>query len=248
MVKITFLGTANVISNKDHENTYFMVEGGGRNILVDCSGNPISQIDRAGVDPLTITDLILTHFHPDHVSGVPIFLMDSWLMGRKENLNIFAQSDDVSRVHAMMEIFDWGDWEGLYPITFNNVSNVGQTVIFETEQLNIQTAQLCHLVPSIGVRMEFDESVLCYSSDTEPCDALVKLAKNADILIHESTGEFKGHSSPELAGQVARQAGVKKLVLIHYPVTVDLDVWVERARKTFQGVVIAAKDLMSLSL
>ncbi len=248
MVKITFLGTANVISNKDHENSYLLVEGDGRKILVDCAGNPISQLDRAGVNPLEITDLILTHFHPDHVSGVPIFLMNSWLMGRGESLNIFAQAEDINSLKAIMDVFNWQDWDGFFPILFIPIPVEGQSTILDSDQVKIQTVQSLHLIPSIGVRMEFPEGILCYSSDTEPCDAVVKLAKNADILIHESTGEGRGHTSPEQAGEVALQADARKLVLTHYPVNINPDVWVKKAQSTFAGEVFIAKDLMSISL
>lgn len=248
MAKITFLGTANAISSKDHENTYFLVEGGGRKILVDCAGNPISRLDQAGIDPLHVTDLILTHFHPDHVSGVPLFLMDLWLKGRKDPLNIFAQADNIKRVKAMMDIFEWQNWEGFFPISFKNSLANGQITIYETDRLKIQTSQLCHLISSIGVRMEFPEGILCYSSDTEPCDALIHLAKNADILIHEATGEGEGHSSPEQAGEVAQLSGVKKLILVHYPADIDPEEWINKAKADFSGDVIIAEDFQAYSL
>jgi ribonuclease Z len=71
---------------------------------------------------------------------------------------------------------------------------------------------------------------IAYSSDTEPCEAVIRLAQGADLLIHEATGPYKGHSSPADAAEVAREAGVEQLVLIHYPVLeVDLDAWRQAA-------------------
>jgi ribonuclease Z len=103
-------------------------------------------------------------------------------------------------------------------------------------------------VPSIGLRMQFPSGILCYSSDTEPCDAIARLAHNADILIHEATGEGMGHSSPKQAGEIAQRAGVKKLVLIHYPTDVDADVWVDQAKISFSGEVVLAQDFMKLTI
>ena len=90
MSKLIILGSSNAISHKDHENTHMVIVGEKRTVLVDCVSNPILRLEQAGVDFNAITDLILTHFHPDHVSGVPLLLMDMWLMGRREPLNVYG--------------------------------------------------------------------------------------------------------------------------------------------------------------
>jgi len=56
----------------------------------------------------------------------------------------------------------------------------------------------------------------------------------------------KGHSSPEQAGQIAQQAGVRKLYLIHYPVDAEVNDLVNRAKTCFSGGVVAARDLMTI--
>jgi ribonuclease Z len=90
MAKITFLGTASAVPDRNHQNTHFVVQTESGTVLVDCVGNPIVRLREAGIDPLSITDLVLTHFHPDHVSGVPLLLMDLWLLGRKQPLDIYG--------------------------------------------------------------------------------------------------------------------------------------------------------------
>ena len=61
-----------------------------------------------------------------------------------------------------------------------------------------------------------------YSGDTEFCDNLTKISKNADILIHDATfieeKESRMHSGANSAARTAKKAGVKKLVLTHFPV------------------------------
>ena len=76
---------------------------------------------------------------------------------------------------------------------------------------------------------------MCYSSDTQPCDNMVELARGVDVLIHEATGEKMGHSSPEQAGEIAQRAGAGQLLLIHYPSRVDTEEWVTRARSRYSG-------------
>jgi ribonuclease Z len=248
MAQIIILGTANAVPNKHHASTHLIVDAGEQMILVDCAGNPVVRLDQAGVDPLSITDLILTHFHPDHVSGVPLLLMDLWLMGRIKPLNVFGLDDVIDRTNKVMEIFNWQDWDGFYPVNFIRLPSGENMSLIETDDVKVLASKGCHMIPSIGLRMQFPSGSLCYSSDTEPCEAIERLADDVDVLIHESTGEGVGHSSPKQAGEVAQRAGVRKLVLIHYPTDIDVDEWVNQAKSTFSGEVVLAIDLMKLSL
>ena len=106
-----------------------------------------------------------------------------------------------------------------------------------------------HLIPSIGLRIEFTTSkkILAYTSDTEACTQVIQLAKDADVLVHESAGDSPGHSSASQAGAAARQAGAGSLYLIHYPTgrfaSGDL---IAEARQNFDGPVTWAEDYMVL--
>jgi ribonuclease Z len=243
MSKITFLGTASAVPAKNQQNTHFVLQTDAHTILVDCVGNPVVRLQEAGVDPLTITDLILTHFHPDHVSGVPLLLMDLWLSDRTNALRVYGLHDVIDRMEKMLELFDWQTWDGFFPVNFVRLPNGPQTLIKEGN-LEVSVALVCHMIPSIGVRFDLPDGGCCYSSDTAPCKAVVQMAQGMDILIHEATGQGLGHSSPEEAGRIAEQAGVKKLYLIHYPPGVDEERWLNQAGSVFSGEVILAKDLM----
>ncbi len=89
-----------------------------------------------------------------------------------------------------------------------------------------------------------------YSGDTDVSENLVSLAQNADIKICEGSLpdaiKVPGHLTPSLAGQMATQAGVKKLVLTHfYPQCNDADI-VSECRKTYAGPLVLAEDLMRM--
>jgi ribonuclease Z len=76
---------------------------------------------------------------------------------------------------------------------------------------------------------------------------VVRLASGADVLIHEATGDSMGHSSASQAGQVAAQAEVGKLYLIHYPTgEYANDNLIAEARKHYQGEAALATDFLSL--
>ena len=84
---------------------------------------------------------------------------------------------------------------------------------------------------------------VAYSSDTSPCQSLVRLARGTDALIHEAAGEFSGHSTATQAGQAAARAGVGRLYLIHYPAfDADLSALLAEAQKEFTGPVELARD------
>ena len=248
MAVITILGTANAVPDKNHESTHLWVDAGDRKILIDCAGNPIVRLEQAGIEPRSVTDVILTHFHPDHVTGLPLLLMDLWLLGRKDPVHIYGLQDVIDRFFDMMNLFEWGSWEGFYPVVFHRLPGNEQMILMDMETIKIGASLLCHSIPSIGIRMQFPTSTVCYSSDTAPCEALVRLAEGVTILIHEATGEGAGHSSPEQAGELAQRVGTEKLVLVHYPPGEDLDEWVRRAKSVFNGEVIAAKDFMTFSI
>ena len=121
------------------------------------------------------------------------------------------------------------------------------TPVLERDEWRIFSSPVCHLIPTIGLRIEFQQSkkILAYSCDTSPCPQVVRLAKEADVLIHETSGNSAGHSSASQAGDIAQQAGAKSLYLIHYPPK-TADSLVPLASKSFGGPVALAKDFMEL--
>ena len=248
MAKLIILGSSNAIADKAHENAYMVIVGETRKVLVDSPHNPILRLEEVGVDYNGITDLVLTHFHPDHVSGIPLLLMDMWLRGRTNPLSIFGLDHALTRLENLMDAFAWGNWPNFFPVTFNRIPPVGIHSVLSCDDFDIYASHVCHMIPTIGLRIEFKESekVLTYSCDTEPCQEVVNLASGADILIHEAADDFVGHSSSKQAAEIATQAEVGKLYLIHYPTG---EFWqenlLEDARSHFVGKVELAEDLMT---
>ena len=115
MAKLIFLGTSNAISDESHENTHMVLVGEERVVLIDCPSNPIQRLQKTGVNSDQLTDLILTHFHPDHVSGVPLMLMTMWLMGRSQPLNIFGLQHTIDRIETLMGLYGWNTWPNSLP-------------------------------------------------------------------------------------------------------------------------------------
>lgn len=248
MAKIIILGSSNAVSDRDHGNTHMVIVGAENGILVDCPASPIGRLEHANVDFNAIADLIITHFHPDHVSGVPMFLMEMWLMGRKNPLIVHGLDTTLTRLEKMMDLFEWKNWPGFYPVSFRRLAEDELTRVLGDSELTLFSSPVKHLIPDIGLRVEFTNGkVFAYSSDTEPCEQVVRLAANADFLVHEASGAGVGHSSAEQAGQIAGKAGVTHLYLIHYPTGPNqVTNLVDHARAHFGGKVDLAEDFTTL--
>jgi len=251
MTKLTILGTASAIPDESHYNTHMAIQSEQGVILIDCPGTTILRLKKGGIDPNELTDLIITHFHPDHTNGIPLLLMHLWLLGRQAALNIHGLKHSVERIKTVMDLYDWHRWPDFYPVSFKVIPDQELSQVLETDDLKIFSSPVCHLLPTIGLRIQLSSSkkVVTYSSDTEPCPTLFNLARDADILIHEATGETVGHTSPTQAGQIASQAGASRLILIHYPVNqVSPPDLINLAKQTFQGEVTVAEDFMEIEL
>ena len=97
---------------------------------------------------------------------------------------------------------------------------------------------------------------IVYSGDTRPCMNLVRLAENADLLIHDATLDDElaekayedGHSTPSQAAEIARKAGVDKLVLTHISARYkSAEKLLEQAKKVFPNVFVA-EDFMKIEI
>ena len=246
MQKLIILGTAHAIPDEDHENTHLAIIGEDHQILIDCVGNPVVRLRQAGIEIDKLTDIFLTHFHPDHISGVPSLLMSMWLLGRRDPLNIYGLHHTLDRIEKLMGFYEWDQWPDFFPIIFHRLPAETMTLAMQCDELTIFTSPVEHLIPTIGLRIESHHTgkVLAYSCDTQPCNAVVELAAKADVLIHEATGQFQGHSSASQAGSIAAQAEVGSLYLVHYnPEDEALET---QAQKRFSGPVTRAEDFMNI--
>jgi len=249
MQKLYFLGSSNAIPDEHHENTHMVLVGEQRIVLIDCVDSSILRFKKVGVDFNRLNDLILTHFHPDHVSGVPKLLMNMWLMGRSLPLNIYGLQHTLDRMQKMMELYNWSEWPDFFEVIFHRLPTQEMISVLECEEFHILAAPVQHFIPTIALRIEFQESrkVLAYSCDTEPCPQLLRLAGGADVLIHEASGPLPGHSSAAQAGMAAAQAEAGALYLIHYPTgQFSAGELLSEARKHYDGPVTLAEDFAVL--
>ena len=249
MAQIILLGTGAALSDVSREHTFLVAQGERESILVDCGGSPLQRLAHARVPLASLDHVILTHHHPDHIYGLPIFLLDLWLAGRKKVLHVYGLAETIRAVRAIMRAFEWERWleHGFFPVEFHAVAKKGINLVIVTNEFSISATMTKHLLPTIALRFVSRASgkSAVYSSDTEVCESVVEIARDATMLFHEATtldSAVTGHSSARQAGDQARRAGVKKLVLLHLPPRADAQKFQAAASKAFEGAVVVAKD------
>lgn len=252
MAKLIFLGTAAAVADTKHENTHLAIVTENRLLLIDCPGNPVVRMQQVGFNLTNrLTDLLLTHFHPDHVSGFPLLLQTLWLLGRSEPLHVYGLDFTIHQAQRLFNLYDWETWTDLFPLVYHNIPEEEMYMALDTNELRLYTSPASHYLPTLASRVELasGQFSVAYSCDTRPCQAVTRLAEGVDILIHEATGAHTGHSSAAQAGEVARQAGAKSLYLIHYPVwESDPTPLVRDAKAEFDGEVHLAQDYQVVNI
>jgi ribonuclease Z len=245
MARIIILGTSAAVSDEQHDYTHLVLEGPHGPILIDCGSNPLGKFPRFGIDDADLRDVILTHFHPDHVSGVPNMLMQMWLLGRQAPLRFYGLHHCMNRIEDMMVGYSWQEWPNFFPVTFHRVSERHRAPVMENEDFIITAWPVQHFVPTIGLRIvnKANGQVFAFTCDTQPCPAVNELAAGADVLLHEAAGKSFGHSSAEQAGETAAQVDAKSLYLIHYWVwNTDPAPLVGEAGATYSGPITLCED------
>jgi ribonuclease Z len=178
---------------------------------------------------------------------------------------VFAP-DIEARINYPVAMKAWVDRGGSLPRTRPDLGakDVHPGVVCTGRDWQITAAPVIHAKPyldSLAYRLDCDHGSIVLSGDTAPCRSIVDLARGADLLLHmcgnfDDPIEFNGQSypvsTPKGAAMVAREAGVKTLVLTHLGPAFDepekLQKALEEARSIFAGTVIFGEDLMEIAV
>jgi len=186
-------------------------------VLLDCGEGVARALVELGL--LDLVDYVfLTHLHGDHVSGLPMLLWLYALRGRERKLTLVGPRGEVDRIWTLLEALR-------SPIDrvrrFLEVEEID-----EGEEVGpVEAVHADHGVKALAYRVSTENGDLCYSGDTAPSESVRDLARGCRILVHEATyppgreeeAACVGHSTPLQAAEVAEEAGVEVLVLIHLP-------------------------------
>lgn len=222
-----FFGTSGAVPSPGRDNTALAFSSKDEAVLVDCPGSPYQKVLRAGLDPMRVSSLIVTHRHVDHVYGIPSLAHNMGLAGRRATLHVYALAETMTILRGFMDLFPLEE-KMPYRIELHEVPAKEAHEVLRAKGFTVRSTPVKHGAPNIGLRVEFDlpgeRGAVVYSSDTSPCPSLIALARGADVLIHEATflhsdvarAAADGHTTGYQAGEIARQAGVKRLYLCHF--------------------------------
>jgi ribonuclease BN (tRNA processing enzyme) len=139
-------------------------------------------------------------------------------------------------------------------------------VVYEDDAVRILAALVYHppIFPAFGYRIETEYGVVALSGDTAEHPNVVRLARDADLLVHEAVNleyyrerDFdpvfinhlaESHSTPQEVGRVATKAGAGHVVLSHLAGVATDQQWASWVRETYSGQVTVAADGQVFSL
>lgn len=242
-MKVIFLGTNGWYDTKTGNTTCILIETKKEYIILD-AGNGLYKIDKYIISKKPIY-LFLSHFHLDHIVGFHIL-----------NKFSFTQGIDVYGPPGTEKIFTT-IINNPYTMPIRQLKTEIRLNELDKKSnvpVNVEFRQLKHSSRCYGFRFTLEGKTISYCPDTGVCENAIKLAKDADLLVTEcsfKSGQYDKewpHLNPEEAAQIAKQASVKKLALIHFDANIyqtlsERKEAQEKARRIFKNTFAAIDDM-----
>ena len=239
-VQLTVLGwSGSVVGPSSPASGYLLRAPDTTPLVVDFGGGVLGALQRY-VDPGEV-DVLLSHLHADHCLDLPgLFVWRRFHPAAPVGRALmYGPSDTVSRLGAASspyggEIDDFSDIFQVHPW------RDGETVTLGA--LTVTPKAVCHPTESYGLRFtDGTGSSLVYSGDTGYCEAVVDLARGADVFLCEASWTHSPdrprnlHLSGTEAGRIAAEAQVGELLLTHIPPWTSREEVLAEATAEFDG-------------
>ena len=246
----------------------------GRTYVVDCGNGVARQLALAGVPLTSIRHVFITHHHSDHDADYGNLLLLAWGDALRTPVDTWGPPP-LSRMTRLFLEMNQADIdvrernEGRPPLgpLIHPHEVRGDGEVMRDDRVRVTAARVEHpLVPlAFAYRFDCPDRSIVFSGDTHKSATLVRLARGADVLVHEALylpaapgapGSalrkhiVDSHTTVEDAGRVAQEAGVKTLVLSHFvpsenPPVTDQE-WLAGARVHFKGRIVVGHDLLEV--
>jgi ribonuclease BN (tRNA processing enzyme) len=248
-MKLIVLGSGTCVPSLERASPAYYLEAEEHQFLIDCGNATLLQLEKANKSYKDIDAVFISHTHPDHVSGIsPLIhaLMATPFFTREKDLFLVGP-EGFKKYYSKSVGCSIGK-----PKSFSiHVIEIKDKM--DHPPLHIFSRKTVHSKDSIAFRFEYGNKSLVITGDADLDKGIIELSKNADLLIADcsfpASMKTKGHMIPKECGVVAREAGVKKLLLSHiYTVPFPVEQMVEECRQAFNGDIYLAQDLMIFKL
>lgn len=141
-IKITFLGTSDAIPSAERNHTSILLSYTNENILIDCGEGTQRQFRVAKINPCKITKILITHWHSDHVLGIPGLLDTIEFSGYNKNLEIYGPRGTKKYISELLNLFKIGNKISLKVIELDKEGK-----FFENEEFMLSSKKMTHGIP-----------------------------------------------------------------------------------------------------
>ncbi len=239
---LTIVGCSGSFPGPDSAASCYLVQAEGFSLLLDLGNGALGSLQRyASLDQ--IDAVCLSHLHADHcldMCGYQVF-RTYHPTGRLPPIPVYAPGGACARLDRATAV----QMDGSMAAVFDFVTLAPGTI--EIGPLTVTLDHMNHPVETFGFRLEHAGMAIAYSADTGPCDALVRLALGADVLLCEASfAEADGlppdlHLTARQAGDHATKAGVSELMLTHLVPWNSAEEALAQASSVYPGAVCLAQ-------
>jgi ribonuclease BN (tRNA processing enzyme) len=218
---LQFVGCGDAFGSGGRFNTCFHLVGRDINALIDCGATSLVGLNKLAINRNDINTIFITHFHADHIGGLPFFILESnYVLKRQHALTVVGPPGLRSRYADIMETAFPGSTtvEWSFPLTLREMEigrrgDIGNVRITPFHVMHDDRAGPC-----LGFRIEAEGKVIAFSGDTQWTDTVADIGRDADLFICEAYTRDKpvvGHMALSLLERHLPQIRPKRLILTH---------------------------------